>query len=208
MDRSGGPPDRRRARPPRGACTPPARARARPGGALRRPAAGAAGRDAWRGVARRLLRAVDPAKDSATPRGTTSTAQVAISIRCDAEELIETRPCCPSGRESTTSRSASWLATGATAAPSAAASASAVASAPPLASPTATTRLTPASASLLSETGRRDRDGGGAALEQALGGVADGDVALGRVRVRAEHDRVGALAPRRAPAGPRGWSGR
>ena len=39
-----------------------------------------------------LLSATGLPNDSDTPRGVTSTGQVAISIRCAAEELIETRP--------------------------------------------------------------------------------------------------------------------
>ena len=44
-------------------------------------------------------------KASALPRGTTSTGEVAISIRFSLAALSETRPSWASGREPTTSRS-------------------------------------------------------------------------------------------------------
>ncbi len=44
------------------------------------------------------------------------------------------------------------------------------------------------------EAGRGDRNRKAAAVEQALGGVADGYVPRGCMGVRAEHDRIGTLA--------------
>ena len=131
---------------------------------------------------------------SRTPRGRTSTGQVAVSIRCDAAELSETRPGSASGRESITSRSACVVddrrdrraerrgeSLGGLAG-----AAVGVADRDDLADGRAVDAL--------GEVHGRDRDRGAAALEQALGGVADRDVALGGVGVRAEHDHVGSLA--------------
>ena len=142
--------------------------------------------------------------DSATPRGTTSTGQVAISIRCAAEELIETRPGVGVRARVDHQQVASARRRPARPprrAPPASAWAVACALPSPPASPTATIRCTPASRHRLGQSGRSDRDRDRTALEQPLGGVADRDVALGGVGVRAEHDHLGAdLLGQRAQA--------
>src|SRR3989442_136337 len=81
-------------------------ARPRPGAAAPRPAPRAArGPRAAQatGEGQALIGAGVRPNWSATPRGTTSTALLAPSIRCSAEEVSETSPSGASARESITS---------------------------------------------------------------------------------------------------------
>jgi len=127
------------------------------------------------------------------PRGRTSTEQLAISIRCAAEALSATWPSSASGREvddqhvgllvghrryRRAERFGQRVGGRARAAVGVA----------------DRDDLLHAHLGIVGQADGRDRDSHRTALQQLLSRVADRDVAVRGVRVRAEHDRAGALA--------------